>query len=834
MQLSLSSVWPDFSSLAHGFGSSSSISAIFWIFEIAIFAWFIALLVLGYRKSSGNVKFFADALKGIKREELVTNRRSLKERMKKNAICKGIWLEFDETLVVSSNGQQLCNTYDASHFFNTHSLASKIAESRLLAAVPGFLTAIGVIGTFLGLQLGLGALNLNTGDTEQLKGAISSLISSASIAFMTSVWGVLLSLIFNAVEKWLESRIRGKVVALQQCIDKLFPRLIAEQTLLDIRNDGHQAKEALMGLAEQIGERMQVAVQGMADTVTSGMQTSFERIMSPAIKQMVEASTDLAKKQTSSSEDVLKNLIGEFMTGMGQTGAQQQSMMEQASQEMNRSMAEWGSGMNQFLGQLNLTLSRFEDMSQRQNETLADQLNQSLASQKNGAEYMTEKMKSMAGNLMDDVKNHQQQIADAEQARLDHLADQLESSVKRQVEELQKVSNSSQTAAEDFQESMRNGMATLIEDYQARQKSIAESDIQRQRAMGDQITELTSTVNNSFGRLMEQFSNLQQSGVQADIERQTALDAKVTKLTEMVNGSFGQLMQQFGEQQKTTVAADVERQAKMRAGLEDFIELQKTQFSHTLNQASSINDRFAQTIQSRMDVLVAQDQQRDQQIRSQMEEMRTSVALVVENMRNAMDGHLQSVKVVVQQASVLNEAVQRSQAGFNHAAENIVVASQQMEQASVNLHKGQQEVARATESISGTLDLAISAVAEVSQENTLVAKGLQTTLSSLEKLQSSLSDLGGEIRIGSENADSASRELSSNHARYRQEMQEAIGSLHEQLGHLLNGYAKNVQDQTSHRMEEWNRHTQEYVTGMQGVVSVMQELVDDMDSRRAA
>ena len=57
-----------------------------------------------------------------------------------------------------ARGYHLFNTLDASHFFNHYSLARGLTDNRLLTAVPSFLTAIGVIGTFAGLQIGLGEI----------------------------------------------------------------------------------------------------------------------------------------------------------------------------------------------------------------------------------------------------------------------------------------------------------------------------------------------------------------------------------------------------------------------------------------------------------------------------------------------------------------------------------------------------------------------------------------------------------------------------------------------------------------------------------------------------
>ncbi len=74
-----------------------------------------------------------------------------------------LWLEFDETLIeIREDGvTQLFNTFDAVYFFNSSTLAKGVTNNRLIAAVPGFLTAIGVIGTFVGLQIGLSGMDIS-------------------------------------------------------------------------------------------------------------------------------------------------------------------------------------------------------------------------------------------------------------------------------------------------------------------------------------------------------------------------------------------------------------------------------------------------------------------------------------------------------------------------------------------------------------------------------------------------------------------------------------------------------------------------------------------------
>ena len=150
----------------------------------------------------------------------------------------------------------------------------------MIAAVPGFLTAFGVIGTFVGLQLGLSELNIgNDVAVSEMKAGLAQVISGAKIAFMTSVWGVTLSVFFNFIEKGLERVARSRIYRLQTRIDQLLPRLSAEFQLQRIADDGQQSRESLQGLAEKIGEKMQESLLEATAGIQAGLESSLEKIM---------------------------------------------------------------------------------------------------------------------------------------------------------------------------------------------------------------------------------------------------------------------------------------------------------------------------------------------------------------------------------------------------------------------------------------------------------------------------------------------------------------------------------------------------------------------------
>ncbi len=72
-------------------------------------------------------------------------------------------------------------------------------EKSYCDMVPGLLTALGILGTFLGLIFSMGSFALENEDA--LQNALGSIVSGMNVAFYTSVYGVALSIIFNLVNR---------------------------------------------------------------------------------------------------------------------------------------------------------------------------------------------------------------------------------------------------------------------------------------------------------------------------------------------------------------------------------------------------------------------------------------------------------------------------------------------------------------------------------------------------------------------------------------------------------------------------------------------------------
>ncbi len=74
-------------------------------------------------------------------------------------------------------------------------LLDRVGMNYFNSGVSGTLTGLGILGTFLGLSMGLGAFSGD--DIFTISDNVGSLLSGMKVAFHTSVYGILFSLVFN-------------------------------------------------------------------------------------------------------------------------------------------------------------------------------------------------------------------------------------------------------------------------------------------------------------------------------------------------------------------------------------------------------------------------------------------------------------------------------------------------------------------------------------------------------------------------------------------------------------------------------------------------------------
>lgn len=234
---------------AYKYPTGTNLLSAFWIAFTILFAlatggwfWFRKCLLCAQRLGE-----MTGLLERFSQNDITQNYEQLRQQMTQNSDYGHLWQKFDEVIVriPSNEGQiSLFATLDAHYLFNESTLIAPFANLRFYNAVPGFLTGLGILGTFVGLTIGLAQIDLGSTEIDVLKKGIVGLLSGAAIAFSTSVWGMSLSIAFSIFEKHHLKLLHRKISDLQQAIDRLFVRRSPESWLAEsLREDREQTSE---------------------------------------------------------------------------------------------------------------------------------------------------------------------------------------------------------------------------------------------------------------------------------------------------------------------------------------------------------------------------------------------------------------------------------------------------------------------------------------------------------------------------------------------------------------------------------------------------------------
>jgi len=147
-----------------------------------------------------------------------------------------LWAEYNQALEVlgrlESGSQSVARAWQATspaeHFFDAQWVVDSPLRADFFRHVPGILTGVGIIGTFVGLILGL--MHFDVRDPEQVQMQLSALVQTVGQAFQVSAVAIALAMVFTWVEKALLSARYRQTEQLQHLLDSLFwPRGGTEQ-----------------------------------------------------------------------------------------------------------------------------------------------------------------------------------------------------------------------------------------------------------------------------------------------------------------------------------------------------------------------------------------------------------------------------------------------------------------------------------------------------------------------------------------------------------------------------------------------------------------------------
>ncbi len=261
------------------------------------------------------------------------------------------WTEFEESLEIPKDGSgPIRNPTEVSAYLNDQTIVQPSVALSSFSTVPNILTGTGILGTFVGLAAGVAeaSAGLLAGSQEEIRDALGTLFSGASLAFITSIVGISCSLAFVVIEtglaRGLHRAVDEWVAELESCLE----RVTVERVALEQRD-----------LLDQIRSSFSTFDDQLAATVQRSFQQSLTESLGDPLTRLIAAVEGLRSDRDDRFTERLSTLVDRFSHDLsGRAGADFERMsgvLTELNEHLQASTADLAAGrreVRQVLGEI--------------------------------------------------------------------------------------------------------------------------------------------------------------------------------------------------------------------------------------------------------------------------------------------------------------------------------------------------------------------------------------------------------------------------------------------------------------------------------------------------
>ena len=382
----------------------------------------------------------------------------------------------------------------ASEFINDFSVCKyNKLNLRMLDTAAGTLVGLGLLGTFLGLTLGI--KGFDSSNTERINESIQGLLAGMGTAFLTSLLGMTFSILFTVADKALRHRLYKDV---KELTDKLDSEYYIDDLVLANINQQNIVNQLYKALKNDLQQQTLEIANKLTYTNTEGQNVTIGN----AIREILTENTKQSKALMSFSTD----LAMELNQGFDETLSRQ---MQQKIVPLMESVDATTKAVVEHIDKMADTVSSpATDMMQ----SVVDELKQSMQSLIN--EFSTG-------------------LSSSATSELEHLATQLGTATQ---------------AMADFPKNMENISATLQVTIEEVKHAISEisntsanANSTAMQQMQEQITYATGAISNAITEVKEVMSGISQSSQEQSDQMVSKLADAAEKMGSFLTGTISTL-----------------------------------------------------------------------------------------------------------------------------------------------------------------------------------------------------------------------------------------------------------------------------------------------------
>jgi len=230
---------------------------------------------------------------------------------------KGSWLRFLQNAEQLDRRGLPCNVED---YINDDTVTHGPGNATLAELIPGLLTSLGILGTFMGMMRGLSGLDFSNSDA--IIEGIPVLLDGMKFAFGTSVAGVSCSIVFNMLNRILQGSSYRAIDDFVECFTTL-----AMQRPLD--------NDVQLICQNQDSNHM---LAGLTDVLPATVEGSITRAMSPVAKAMDNFLVGATRAQVDGVGRIVSNFVQQMNMSLNDQFVQLGMTMTEINQNQQLTM----------------------------------------------------------------------------------------------------------------------------------------------------------------------------------------------------------------------------------------------------------------------------------------------------------------------------------------------------------------------------------------------------------------------------------------------------------------------------------------------------------------
>lgn len=360
-------------------------------FSVFVYIAIVVLFVVGIVKCILPVIRTSDvlnrAVKNIKKGDKA--RRSWQEdRFLGRGVLMSHWSEYLNNLFFADG--EYHNPSNVEDFINEETVIDGPGSTHLAEAIPGVAVSLGFLGTLMGLSVSLSGMS--GVDAQAVSESMSVLLGSMKYAFLTSIFGVVVSILFTLLTRIVRSRAERSLTSFYNAMAR-YAGVLSVDPMTQIAI--YQQEQT--GLLKQLLEKAdaQKAAKVLTDAVDASVRPlaqAVEKNMDLVSVRQAELMNDVADAYISKMDQAMHGQMDHLAATIESTCHQQERAVRAMTdalggmtdivrgiREMRNDMEEILKRSESALRSITQAQARYEDLFAR-TENVVDQQSEYLAS----------------------------------------------------------------------------------------------------------------------------------------------------------------------------------------------------------------------------------------------------------------------------------------------------------------------------------------------------------------------------------------------------------------------------------------------------------------------